>query len=89
MTGLATSDDMVSLDTAQLGTYGSKAGWNEYTRGITEFVEGPDAEAKKLGMNPEMSSPSWDHEAEYIGFYRHCRDLLRAHNETDIADAAE
>ena len=76
---------VVSLDTAQAGTFGGQAGWNEYTRGITEFTSGPDEEARKLGMNPEISSPSWDHEAEYIGFYRHCRDLLRNHGQTAIA----
>ncbi|MEE2968861.1 MAG: Rieske 2Fe-2S domain-containing protein [Pseudomonadota bacterium] len=85
VTGLATSDDVVSLDTAQAGTFGGQAGWNEYTRGITEFTSGPDEEARNLGMNPEISSPSWDHEAEYIGFYRHCRDLLRNHGQTAIA----
>jgi benzoate/toluate 1,2-dioxygenase subunit alpha len=89
VTGLATSDDVVSLDTAQQGAFGKEAGWNEYTRGITEITQGPDAEASRLGMNPEMSSASWDHEATYIGFYRHCRDLLRKHDQTTIATAAE
>ena len=77
VTGLATSDDVVSLDTAQEGCWGAEAGWNEYTRGITQICRGADEEAGKLGMNPEMSSPSWDHEATFIGFYRHCARLVR------------
>ena len=76
VTGLATSDDVISLDTAQAGCHGTGAGWNEYTRGLGQMIKGPDDRARALGMNPVHSSPSWDHEADYVGFYRHWRDLL-------------
>ena len=88
VTGLATSDDVVSLDTAQAGCYGSEAGWNEYARGISAILDGPDEEARKLGMNPAMSGASWDHECTYIGFYRHWRALL-ASGAAPRAAAAE
>ena len=76
VTGLATSDDVISLDVAQAGCHGSEAGWNEYARGLEQTVDGADGMAGSLGMKPVTSSPSWDHEAEYVGFYRHWRDLL-------------
>ena len=78
VTGLATSDDVVSLDTAQAGCRGSAAGWNEYARGLEQAIDGPDARARALGMRPVRSCPSWDHEADHVGFYRHWRDLLAA-----------
>jgi benzoate/toluate 1,2-dioxygenase alpha subunit len=88
VTGLATSDDVVSLDTAQAGCYGSHAGWNEYSRGITQIVEGPDETARELGMKPEMSFPSWDHETTIVGLYRHWRRLLETRSAS-LAAAAE
>ncbi len=78
VTGLATSDDVVSLDTAQAGSYGGAAGWNEFTRGITTFTAGPDDAARELGLDPVSSGATWDSENTYIGFYRHWRDLLSA-----------
>ncbi len=78
VTGLATSDDVVSLDTAQLGAHGREAGWNEFTRGITTFTEGPDDAARELGLDPVSSGATWDSENTYIGFYRNWRDLLSA-----------
>lgn len=78
VTGLATSDDVVSLDTAQAGCRGPAAGWNEYARGLDRAVAGPDAPARALGMAPLVSCPSWDHEAECVGFYRHWRAVLAA-----------
>ena len=85
VTGLATSADVVSLDTAQAGCHGSAAGWNEYSRGLEQVIEGPDEPARALGMSPVTSSPSWDHEAEYVGFYRYWRDLLAADAESAVA----
>ena len=76
VTGLATSDDVVSLDTAQAGAHGSEAGWNEFTRGITTFTKGADKAARELGLEPTSSGETWDSENTYIGFYRHWRKLL-------------
>ena len=76
VTGMATSDDVISLDTAQAGCVGGAAGWNEFTRGITEIRPGPDDPAKALGIDPVASGATWDHECTYVGFYRHWRKLL-------------
>jgi len=88
VTGLATSDDVVSLDIAQAGCQGPHSGWNEYARGTTQFIDGADEPARALGMKPAVSCPSWDHEATFIGFYRHWRHLLET-RAGDVAAAAE
>lgn len=92
VTGLATSDDVVSLDTAQEGCYGPAGKWNEFERGLTTITQGPDEEANKLGITPVSSHASWDNEGVYIGWYRHWRDLLAAGGLDDgsrVAQAAE
>ena len=88
VTGLATSDDVISLDTAQAGSYGREAGWNAFDRGMHALHHGPDAEARALGMNPVMSGATWDHECTYLGFYRHWADLL-ARGGAPLGVAAE
>ena len=76
VSGLSTSDDVVSLDTAQEGFHGAEAGWNNYDRGLSTMREGPDEEAKKAGINPELHCDSWDYEAAFVGWYRHWRKLV-------------
>jgi len=76
VSGLSTSDDVVSLDTAQEGFHGGEAGWNNYDRGLSTMRAGPDEEAKKAGINPEFHCGSWDYEAAYVGWYRHWRKLV-------------
>ena len=76
VSGLSTSDDVVSLDTAQEGFHGAEAGWNNYDRGLSTMRAGPDEEAKKAGINPELHCDSWDYEAAFVGWYRHWRKLV-------------
>ena len=76
VTGMATSDDVISLDVAQAGSYGRAARWNEFARGLSTIQPGADEEARALGVNPVHSNSSWDFESAYIGFYRTWRDIL-------------
>lgn len=91
VSGLSTSDDVVSLDTAQEGFAGSEAGWNLYDRGLKSMTPGPDAEARKVGLEPELHSAKWDHEGCFVGWYRHWRKLVEdgTRTATDSAVAAE
>lgn len=86
VSGLSTSDDVVSLDTAQEGFHGPEAGWNLYDRGLSTLKDGPDAEAARAGFNPVSHSASWDHEGVFVGWYRHWRKLLE--EGTRAAEAA-
>tara|TARA_B100000686_G_scaffold131180_1_gene138181 strand:+ start:816 stop:2144 length:1329 start_codon:yes stop_codon:yes gene_type:complete len=76
VSGLSTSDDVVSLDTAQEGFRGSETGWNNYDRGLSTLRVGPDEEAKKAGIVPELHCDSWDYEAAFVGWYRHWRKVI-------------
>ena len=76
VSGLSTSDDVVSLDTAQRGFQGGETGWNNYDRGLSTMRPGPDGEAVKAGINPELHCASWDYEAAFVGWYRHWRKLV-------------
>ncbi len=90
VSGLSTSDDVVSLDTAQEGFHGSEAGWNVYDRGLGTLGQGPDAVAIEAGFTPESHGTSWDHEACYVGWYQHWRRRLEEGSQrTNMAIAAQ
>ena len=76
VTGMATSDDVISLDLAHAGCFGRRVQWTEFGRGMSTIIQGPDEDAKKLGIHPVSSNTSWDLETPYHGLYRHWRDLL-------------
>ena len=78
VTGMATSDDIVSLDTSHAGMRARAARWTELHRGMGLMVKGPDEAARTLGIEPAISGTAWDQDAPYIGFFRHWRDVLIA-----------
>lgn len=82
VSGMATSDDLVSMDVAHGGARARGARWNTFLRGLETMQAGPDSRAEELGFNPVSSNSSWDHETPYIGLYRHWRDRLTANHPT-------
>jgi len=74
--GLATTDDSAALEDTQSGAHASAEPWNVFRRGWDGFSEGPDAEAKALGLNPVASNSRWDPETHYVGQYRRWRELM-------------
>lgn len=76
--GMATSDDMAALEDSQAGSWGRAARWNDFGRGMATMIDGPDEGARALGFDPVSSSPSWENETLYFGFYRRWRDMMAA-----------
>lgn len=76
--GMATSDDIAALEASHAGALGRMAKWNEMTRGLGTMVVGADEGAKSIGFEPASSSPSWENETLFYGFYRRWRDMISA-----------
>ena len=74
--GLATTDDSAALEDTQYGAHASAEPWNVFQRGWEGHSEGPDEEAKALGLNPVASNARWDPETHYVGQYRRWRELM-------------
>jgi benzoate/toluate 1,2-dioxygenase subunit alpha len=75
-TGMATSDDVAALEDTQEGGNGRAARWNDLCRGMADMTHGPDADARAIGMAAVTSSPNWDHETLFHGFYRHWQEMM-------------
>ena len=77
--GMATPDDVAVAESAQKASLAFNSKWTSMGRGIeSEFhVAGPDAAARELGMNPDISTNNWQHEIALQGIYRRWLQLLQ------------
>jgi len=50
-------------------------------RGSEFRIDGPDAAARELGMVPQASSNSWDHEIAMQGVYRRWLQMMERGEE--------
>ena len=71
VTGMATSDDLVSLNIVHEGAMATQRQWIDFQRGIGTVRNGADEEAMELGIQPLTSNTSWTHETPYHGLYRY------------------
>ena len=74
--GMATPDDVAVAESAQKASFAFNSHWTNMGRGIDFKVDGPDAAACELGMNPRVSSNSWDHEIAMQGVYRRWLEMM-------------
>lgn len=65
--GMATPDDTEEFRATQRG-YGSAAHaqWNDLTRGAVQWIDGPDDEAKALGINPVLCGARTEDEGLFV-----------------------
>ena len=77
--GMATPDDVAVAESAQKASFAFHSKWTSMGRGIeSEFhVDGPDAAARELGMNPDISTNNWQHEIALQGIYRRWLQLMQ------------
>lgn len=65
--GMATPDDTEEFRATQRGYQGgAHAKWNDLTRGATQWIEGPDEDAKALGINPILSGARTEDEGLFV-----------------------
>ena len=65
--GMATPDDTEEFRATQRGYAGAAhAKWNDLTRGATQWIKGPDEDAKKLGINPILSGARTEDEGLFV-----------------------
>jgi len=65
-TGMATPDDLEEFRASQNGFLAApSAPWNDMSRGATHWIEGPDEDARAIGINPLRSGVKVEDEGLY------------------------
>ncbi len=70
-----------SLKSAHKASFAFDSKWTNMGRGIDFKIDGPDAAARDLGMSPQASSNSWDHEIAMQGVYRRWLEMMERGEE--------
>jgi len=75
--GMATPDDLEEFRSCQKGFMASNLEWNDMCRGSEHWIQGPDEEAKKIGINPIMSGAKTEDEGLYTVQHRYWIDVMK------------
>ena len=66
VSGMGTPDDLEEFRTCQATYQGAGGLWNDLSRGATRWIDGPDDNAKAMGMNPLLSSERSEDEGLFV-----------------------
>ncbi|MFM0398635.1 Rieske 2Fe-2S domain-containing protein [Paraburkholderia aspalathi] len=89
VTGMGTADDLEEFRACQAGYAGTTAMWNDLSRGAPLWVDGPDANAKSMGMKPLISGERSEDEGLFVCQHEYwvqvMRDALKKEQEETVA----
>ncbi|NRO99377.1 Rieske 2Fe-2S domain-containing protein [Paraburkholderia sp. NMBU_R16] len=85
VTGMGTADDLEEFRACQTAYAGTAAKWNDLSRGAPLWVEGPDENARKMGLMPRISGERSEDEGLFVCqheyWVRVMRDALNEERE--------
>lgn len=71
VSGMATPDDLEEFRACQEGFNGRAAPWNDMSRGARHWIEGADAAARDIDLQPRMSGVRAEDEGLFVVQHRH------------------
>ncbi|MFD0033398.1 benzoate 1,2-dioxygenase large subunit [Streptomyces sp. NPDC127172] len=77
-TGMATPDDLEEFRSCQKTYQATAAPWNDLSRGAAHWIDGPDDEARKLGIDPIASGVRTEDEGLYPVQHGYWLDTMSA-----------
>lgn len=78
VSGMGTADDLEEFRACQEGYSGITAKWNDMSRGAPLWIEGPDENARSMGMKPLLSGERSEDEGLYICQHQYWLDVMKA-----------
>ena len=87
-TGMATPDDLEEFRSAHKTYQASAAPWNDMSRGQEHQIDGPDEQAKELGINPIASGAKTEDEGLYPVQHEYWQSVMKDALAAEDARAA-
>lgn len=66
VSGMGTADDLEEFRACQAGYAGTAVRWNDLSRGAPLWIDGPDENARRMGMKPLLSGERSEDEGLFI-----------------------
>ncbi|HEY0121302.1 MAG TPA: Rieske 2Fe-2S domain-containing protein [Rhizobium sp.] len=77
VSGMGTADDLEEFRACQAGYAGIAAQWNDMSRGAPLWIDGPDENARKMGMKPLLSGERSEDEGLFVRQHEHWTHVMR------------
>jgi len=74
--GMATPDDLEEFRACQQGYMGEAMRWNDLSRGATHSIEGPDDDARDIGLHPLRSGVRIEDEGLFVVQHKYWSEAL-------------
>ena len=71
VSGMGTPDDLEEFRACQSGYQGQISGWNDLSRGAVNWTDGPDENARSMGMTPLLSGGRTEDEGLFVRQHEH------------------
>jgi len=78
VSGMGTADDLEEFRACQAGYAGISALWNDLSRGAPLWIEGPDDNAKQLGIQPLLSGERSEDEGLFVRQHEYWAKVMRS-----------
>ncbi len=86
--GMATPDDLEEFRSCQKSYLANAAPWNDMSRGATHWIEGGDADAEALGLNPVLSGVRSEDEGLYPVQHSYWQKVMQQAIDTEAKSLA-
>ena len=89
VSGMGTSDDLEEFRACQTAYAGSHHLWNDMSRGAPLWVHGPDENARRMGLNPQLSGERSEDEGLFVRQHAYWREAMQSALETERRSAGQ
>ncbi|NTI78730.1 Rieske 2Fe-2S domain-containing protein [Rhizobium rhizogenes] len=77
VSGMGTADDLEEFRACQEGYAGTAALWNDLSRGAPLWIDGPDENAKRMGLKPLLSGERSEDEGLFVRQHEYWAKAMR------------
>ncbi|WP_034997759.1 Rieske 2Fe-2S domain-containing protein [Beijerinckia mobilis] len=77
VSGMGTPDDLEEFRACQSAYHAAEGVWNDLSRGATRWIEGPDENAKAMGLKPILSGDRSEDEGLFVRQHEYWAEMLR------------
>jgi benzoate/toluate 1,2-dioxygenase subunit alpha len=77
VSGMGTADDLEEFRACQAGYAGSAAPWNDLSRGAPLWIDGPDENARRMGLVPLLSGERSEDEGLFVRQHEYWAAVMR------------
>lgn len=77
VSGMGTADDLEEFRACQAGYAGTSAPWNDMSRGAPLWIDGPDENARRMGIAPLLSGERSEDEGLFVRQHDYWAKVMR------------